>query len=226
MIRYKTKIWLSHFRNFFRSSSLKTKTKETRFVFGLGSGRSGTSSLAQLLNLQDDYTMSHEVRPILAWNCDKKLLYKKLNQLAAKSQTRVTGDVASSYLPFVEEIIGLFPQTKFVCIKRDMHETIKSFMTKSGNRNHWSKHDGSQWKKDYWDRFFPKYNIDDKQEAIKKYWIDYYERSENLSSQYPDNFRVLSIRVLSDDEQQKDLFEFLNIENPISENIHANSKQT
>ncbi len=224
MFRYKSKIWFSHFLQFFRSSDLSLSLQDKQFVFGVGTGRSGTKSLGKLLNLQESIEISHELKPILSWDGDSKYLHKKLNQIASKSEATTCGDVASSYLPYVEAILEIIPNAKFVCLKRDMEETINSFMHKSGKRNHWISHDGRKWKKDYWDRFFPKYEISDKSQAIERYWIEYYTRSEKLMKQFPDNFIIYDISILSKLEKQKALFQFLEVQNPRLQIVHANSK--
>jgi hypothetical protein len=213
MVRYKTKIWWAHFLNYFRSANLDMVIKEKQLVFGLGTGRSGTSSLGELLNLQESYAVSHERKPILAWRASETELNKKLNQIAG-SAAKTNGDVASSYLPFAEKILETFPRSKFICLQRDKQETVKSFMRKTGDRNHWTEHDGKRWKKDYWDRFFPKYQMTDKAKAIEQYWIDYYQESERLAKQYPQRFKIFPISVLSNMEEQKALFDFLEISDP------------
>jgi len=44
---------------------------ESRIILGIGSGRCGTRSLADVLNRQPGCRVTHEERPLLAWDADQ-----------------------------------------------------------------------------------------------------------------------------------------------------------
>ena len=127
-------------------------------IFGLGSGRCGTASLARLLNVQPRTVCFHEVNPAcMAWTgSDSTLLSllndfqeilrggrraisidltspgrdKPLKRLLELDAVDAVGDVASYYLPYVEKILSQVPEARFPCLYRDRQETVDSFVKK------------------------------------------------------------------------------------------------
>jgi len=185
-----------------------------QLMIGLGTGRCGTVSLYRLLNYQKNSNISHESKPILKWEFDAKAIEIKLSAIMNKKGTYV-GDVASYYLPYVGYILKKYPETKFVCLKRPKEEVVKSF-TKHTNRwnwNHWINHYGNKWKKaGEWDDAFPKYNLDSKEEALGRYWEDYYKEIKRLMKKYPRNIKVFQTTNLNNKSKVKELLNFCNIE--------------
>ncbi len=181
-----------------------------QLVIGLGSGRCGTTSLAHLLNKQPHASVTHEEPPLLPWQVDAALLAERLAGLRARPETLV-GDVAFYYLPYVELIAAQLPNTRFVCLRRDREETVRSFVAKSEGVHHWIQHDGTQWQKSPdWDDCFPKYDLVDKTAAIGRYWDEYYARATELATQLP-SFRIFEMTALNDREGVEDLLDFIGV---------------
>jgi len=146
-----------------------------KFIFGLGSGRCGTMSLAHLLNHQQKSFFTHEQRPILPWvkSMDQFKIYT--HEILERREDFV-GDVSFYLLPYIRDLIKIHESVKFIIIKRDKEETVNSYIAKAQNRNHWIEHDGMLWKKDpLWDSPYPKYKIPTLKDAISKYYDEYYE---------------------------------------------------
>lgn len=129
-----------------------------RIVFGLGSGRSATKSLAALLDAQPGTVCFHEANPAsMAWQGAEDTVLSLLRDFEAileggtravtidrtsphrdgpvarmKSLPAVTGigDVAHYYLPYVETILRHAPLARFPCIWRDRDAVVQSFITK------------------------------------------------------------------------------------------------
>ena len=95
---------------------------ETRrqIVLGMGAGQCGTLLLAQILDKQHDARVSHEQPPLLPWNRQPGApgIRERLQRLLATHKTRLVGDVASFYLPYVEEAIAFDPYIRIVCLRR------------------------------------------------------------------------------------------------------------
>jgi hypothetical protein len=126
--------------------------------FGLGAGRSGTASLAGLLNAQPGTVCFHEINPsAMAWQGAEDTVLSLLRDFRAilrgeersvtidrtspnrnapvarmKALRTVTGigDVGHYYLPYVETILEREPQARFPCLWRDQEEVVQSFITK------------------------------------------------------------------------------------------------
>lgn len=127
-------------------------------IFGLGSGRSGTASLAGLLNAQPGTVCFHEANPAaMSWEGAEDTVISQLRdfhailqgdtravtidltspdrcgpvaRLKALGQVTGIGDVAHYHLPYVETILAHAPQARFPCILRDREEMVQSFTAK------------------------------------------------------------------------------------------------
>ncbi|GAB5450526.1 MAG: hypothetical protein Hals2KO_08540 [Halioglobus sp.] len=232
----------------------------------MGSGRSGTASLTSLFNRQQGGLCFHEMNPscavfagnpqsqlntiaefsaILSGGDHARLSIDYSRQMSVDSYTRLQqmqsvnliGDIAFYYLSYVEEILRLFPQCKFVCIQRDREETVQSWLKKSaiqrwpslwlGDRiralltrtpfhtahNYWQSHDGSVWKPDpVWDSAFPKFDAPTRVEAIGQYWDFYYREAERLQSEFAGSFRIFDVQDLSNADGQREILAFIGLD--------------
>jgi len=234
-------------------------------VIGLGSGRTGTASLAHMISSQTDAVCFHELNPtgavfsgnpqpilntinefqrildggdhrLLAIDYSRPASVKTYQALQSMKQVRMLGDIAYYYLNYVDDILAITQDVRFVCIKRDRHETIGSWLVKSAvhrwpslwladrlksiltrtpfhkARNFWQEHDGSEYAPDpVWDSTFPKFEADSMREAIGKYWDYYYEQAERHASQHPEHFRIFPIEAMSSREGQREILRFLDV---------------
>jgi len=128
---------------------MKDKRKK-RIIFGLGSGRCGTSSLAYLLNAQEGALVSHELSPILPWDFDQNGIQFRWDQLNHQAGTYpVVGDVGIYYIPYVSFLISslntLLSEShvfKFIILKREKEAVVESYVRKfkrQGSNNEWCK---------------------------------------------------------------------------------------
>ena len=225
-------------------------------VFGLGSGRSGSQSLARLLDAQAGAFVTHEKNPhVMAWSGAEPAVLENLREferalstgiprlsvtleetnrdvierMARGGPVRLIGDVASYYLPYVSAIHDANPDVRFVCLKRDREETVRSFLAKTfkrrslpflrylgmrrvKDRNHWVAHDGRRWDLDpLWDRCFPKYETNSKRQAIEMYWDEYYGTAARLELEMPGRFRVFPLASLNDAASLDAILEFVGV---------------
>lgn len=127
-------------------------------VFGVGSGRCGTTTLAGLLDSQPDAICFHEVSPAaMAWQHAEHAVnsivrdfeailageqaslaidltlrqgYKAVESLRAVSRPSVIGDIALYYLPYAEFLLQKDLDIRMPCMRRDREETVESFVRK------------------------------------------------------------------------------------------------
>ena len=108
---------------------MKELNKKT-VIFGLGTGRCGTTSLSKLLNSQDNSLVGHELFPILPWNTNKSVFEFKFHQLNHQTHAYdVVGDVGMYYLPYVTSLLYSFQNThnvKFIIMERNIDEVVKA----------------------------------------------------------------------------------------------------
>ena len=244
-------------------------------VIGLGSGRSGTASLAKLLNAQSDALCFHEMNPaavrfsgtprpflnaidefqaiidggdprMLTVDLSRAVSARTYDELCNMKQVRLIGDIAFYYLDYVELIAKHNRNVRFICLRRDRQQTIRSWLAKSTIQrwpskrvadrlsailmrapyaegyNFWMEHDGSRWQEDpVWDKCFPKFEAASKAEAIGKYWDYYYEEAEALGRKLGDTFWIVDTGLLDERSFQCTLLEFCGI--PAGEQVHVDA---
>lgn len=195
-----------------------------RIVVGLGSGRSGTVSLSHLLDSQPGVAVTHECRPVLPWVVSSTGLIEARVDALLQRPEQTVGDVAYYYLPYVETLGSLHTDIRFLCMRRDFEQTVRSMMVKTEGRNHWVEHDGSEWSVDAtWDPTMPSFDPMAKEEAVRRYIRTYYEEAERHQQRDPQRFRIFDLHVLNDPEQAVELLAFAGIENGVVDaSIHEN----
>jgi hypothetical protein len=182
-----------------------------KFVFGLGTGRCGTTSLASTLSLAISNSVSHERRPYLPWQIDDNLLMENLASLATQNQN-IVGDVSFYWLPYVRHILGyMHIDARFICLQRNKDDTINSFLRMSAisGFNNWSMQSDSV--NDVTVNSFPKYDLPIN-DALGEYWDDYYKESIILQEQFEDRFRIFDIDHLNSVSGLQSIFRFAGLD--------------
>lgn len=199
----------------------ETWPAEKKLVFGVGCGRTGSESLGYLLHVQPEGWASHEFslfcaeghraarfRPPLAWDASQEEAADAVMALS-RYNGNIVGDASSSWLPHLGHILQAVPAARAIVITRPRDAVVRSFLEKSGDRNHWMRHDGVAWQRDpIWDPAFPKYDTDDKADAIGRYWDDYYAECDRLAEAYPDRVRAWPLPALSDPAAVREMLGF------------------
>jgi len=137
-------------------------------VIGIGTGRSGTASLANLLNAQRDAVCFHEMNPscvrfhgtprpilntideyqaiidggdpaMLTVDLGRPVAAKAYDRLRGMQRVRLIGDIAFYYLTYVEAILQRNPRVRFVCLQRDRTETVESWLVQASIKRWTSK---------------------------------------------------------------------------------------
>lgn len=130
-------------------------------VIGIGTGRSGSQSLAYFLNIQESALVMHEMNPhAISWEDSKKVVLENINEFKQTLKTgnpqlsithqsankhvlkkikklcsiSLVGDIAFYYLRYTKIILNENADIKFLCIKRDKEATVKSYLKWSSNR--------------------------------------------------------------------------------------------
>lgn len=155
-------------------------TATTPLVFGLGTGRCGTLSLAHLLGV------SHEMQ-LLPWEPEPKLLDALWPRVV-----RAGGDVSLSWLGYVPEILARDPEARFVCLQRERAATVRSWLRQLRGRDQFFM--PMTWKdavtgEAHVRNVFPA--LDGPiPEAVDRYYTLYYERAAEWARRFPHRFRI------------------------------------
>lgn len=123
------------------------------------------------------------------------------------NNARFVGDVGYYWINYIPFIVSAIHDVRFVCLKRDMNETIKSFINVpvstyfveniSENPRAWA---------------FPKYDLP-YELAIEQYYDEYYEMAEKFEKLYPKLFRIFPMDKLNSKEGQKEILDFAGFKN-------------
>ena len=228
----------------FLEDKIKEMAVDKQCIFGLGTGRCGTKSLAQLLNNQDNTICVHEGRffsPFfkdklfkddkvalrLPWDSKNPNLLKRVLMTMLNTNKKYVGDVAFYYLPYVETLLSLLPHVKFIALKREKEKMIESFMKKT-RHNLWSdlyKPSKGDVVKEYrdWAPLMPKYPYADRRKCLDIYWEKYYEEVDRLVNKYPDQMRVYQMEeLLNDANKITELLDWLGYQKKIIDIVHLN----
>lgn len=193
-----------------------------RLVLGAGTGRSGSTSLTQLLAAQPGGYFSHEHAPRLSWDGpDPRFDFHVRRFRHLQRGFHSFGDVSHWWLPRFEALLEAFPDLRMIVLKRDRLETIASFLKVKGGEeqgaiNHWIDHDGRFWRRNIWDECYPKYEAGGSREAIGAYWDDYYRLADQLQRRHPEALRVFPTTHLSSADGQREMLKFAGFDDPVT----------
>jgi hypothetical protein len=200
--------------------SSQERSSPPTIVLGMGTGRCGTHTLAELLNAQQDAVVTHEQPPLLVWSARdaRTAIAARIGRIKRTRAQRLIGDVASFYLPYVDAAIALEPSIRVVVLERPREEVVESFVrwldrVHALPLNHWAAEPAPGWHHDpVWSRIFPKYPIADREEAIRRYWDEYHETATTLAKRFPENVRIFPMHeTLNTDTGVADLLSFVGI---------------
>lgn len=197
-----------------------------QIVLGLGPGQCGLNLLAEILAKQSSSEVTLEERPLLPWPRSESSLTgpdslspirQRLNRWKFKRHGYLIGDVASFYLPYVEEVIEACPSIRIVCLERPIEEICAAFCRQldqmfSVPTDHWSTVPALGWHHDpIWSQIYPKYDSYDRNTGLIRYCTEYYVRARSLQRQFPTHFQIVDTEILTTREGVRQVLSFLNI---------------
>jgi len=201
-----------------------------KYFIGIGTGRCGTMSLAKLVNNCENCNVSQEYPPneLDGPNCKDKILPWAFNKQKAQLKLKdllwlngqLVGDVAFYYLNYIDFFISKLPNLKVINIYRNKDEVCESYMNKTTYSNHWS----GQGNCAVWDKAYPKIDVENKYNAIGKYWEIYKQKTIDLIDKYPGRIVAVDVSYLNKFEMQECIFEFLeiNTRDRLYQSVHEN----
>lgn len=160
-------------------------------VLGIGSGRSGTTSLARLLDGCEDTCVTHEDAPIRSWGGCRENAMEWLRR--PWDAPAVWGDVAYKWLPYVKEALQTHSDLRVVSIRRDADEVARSFVRHVNERSQLT--------------CFPGYVQHERSEsAFLRYAKNYQARVDRLAIRH-ERVSVVHVNALNTRAGQRAIFE-------------------
>ena len=203
-------------------------------VLGLGISRKETKKIHNLLNSYDKFNFNFESDlKRISWKNSENIVVDRIEKLEkslydntkSDKDFTVTGDIGFYFLPYLELIINNFPYLKIISTKKSKKKTFtdvmndietnntlltRLFMFKKKYKNHWMKHDGSSWEKDYiLDKCYPKFDTLNLEDSINKYIDMYISDLRQLKKKYPQNIKIFFSDELDSNYGKKKLLSFI-----------------
>lgn len=171
-----------------------------KLIIGCGMPRSGTGSLAKLLNKCKNVRVTHELQISLPFKFNRIKLREKI-KFIEELKGDIVGDVAHYYLNYIEELIR-YHKAKVLIMKRDKRKVMRSIKSLGWNPYIQKSVPGSE--------AFPFYakNVDT---AAGFHWQEYYEQAEKWKNRFPGKVLIVDIEDLNSKEGVKKIFDFCEI---------------
>ncbi len=192
----------------------------------VGSGRSGSTSLAALLATVDNSCCTHENPPLIDWAPDRDTQVQ-FHMRRFKMLTRhysLVSDASHWWLNALDDFFECFPDGKVIGLFRNLDACARSFMKVKGNGlatlNHWAPYGNDVWRPNAWDATYPTYPLSDrakeqpdraKYEMIVRYIEEYNGRLKGRAEQQPDRILTVPTEELSIRETQKKILDFIDV---------------
>lgn len=191
-------------------------------VFGLGSGRSGTSSLAEMLGRQPDVVATHERFTKLPWVHDRDHYLGAAMRLGNVEWGGLLVDVAWYWLAYVERLAADFPEAKFIVMQRDVDEVAASFDKPKrfpiGGEVTGETYDFKSG--------FPNYaglGLT-RLEALRRYAVEYNEEVERLYGVLgEERMVVLDVEDLNDVRRMDEVMRWAGVDRPVAIAVRENA---
>lgn len=197
------------------------------FVFGTGSARCGTKSLAVLFGQQRTVAVAHE-RHMLPWEVDLGAAHRAVMDLQKRPVRQVLtqgipvrwlryrvmcatiiGDIGPWYLPYADYLIKAH-NAKIVCLKRDKEQTVESFLRQ--RYDHCSLHPAEA---DDPGKplagMLPKFDLPSRRANAEAYWEHFYAQADAAEQSHPESFRIFDIDTLNNEDGQRRILSFVGV---------------
>jgi hypothetical protein len=204
-------------------AGMTPRPEPARLVLGLGSGRTGSTSLTELLATIDGSCSTHENPPLMSWPPERHEIdfhLRRFKRLAP--YFTVIADVAHWWINALDEVFAHWPCAKAIGLCRELESCVTSFLTikgfGQGSYNHWAPYGNGIWAAAQWDPTYPTYPLPEgaardpdraKAGLIRRYVSDYNEQLRALAAQAPDRIMLARTEDLNDPDLQVAIFHFI-----------------
>jgi hypothetical protein len=215
---------------YFDNLELLLKSSDVRstpgqVLLGLGTGRSGSTSLAAILATVEASCSTHENPPLIAWTPNPEEVQFHLRRLRLLSQYfALVADVSHWWLNVLDVAFVQFPGAKAIGLYRNPQGCTESFMKMKGfgrgSYNHWVPYGNSIWATAQWDPSYPTYAVPKnagrdpdgaKYELIARYAREYNERLRSLAEVWRKRFMLIRTEELSNAATQEAIYRFAGV---------------
>lgn len=191
-----------------------------RLVIGLGTGRSGSTTLSHILVSCGDVCATHENPPMLYWAPQPEQIAFHLARFALlRRHLALVADIAHWWINATEELVAAFPDVRFIGTWRERSACVDSFLrikgVGPGSLNHWLLPGCDDVAATNWDLSYPSYPVADpafcqqaegKRQLIARYVDDYNAHMLRLAAADPRRWLLLRTESLNAPETRQRIF--------------------
>jgi hypothetical protein len=201
-----------------------------RIVLGIGSGRSGSTSLAAMLATVNGSCCTHENPPLISWTPEpEEIEFHLLRFRRLASYHPLVADVSHWWLNVMDLFFAEFPEARVIGTFRAVASCAASFMrikgSGRGSYNHWVPYDNGTWAAARWDPAYPTYAVPEhaaldpdgvKLELIARYVREYNDAMHTLARRRPTTVMLLHTEKLDDEAVQTAIFDFVELRGTVA----------
>ena len=165
-----------------------------------------------------------ESRPLLEWPVlplsspseVQARLVQRFERLRGKVQRDVIADVAAFYIPYLEALLAADEQLKVIHAVVPEERVVAAFEQLAQSQplvyHHWTRRPEAPLAHDPdWTRTFPKYDIANRTEAIRRYWHDCEALVQAALKKYPQRVLRVPVESLTDSHHVVDVLKFAGV---------------
>lgn len=206
-----------------------------KVLFVIGTGRNGSTSMANALRCLPNSLITHERPPLLHWRDPQQRLAFHIRFIEiSRRYFAFVGDVSHWWLPHLSELSESLGEIKVIHLQRQPELTVASFIRLKSRQgksyNHWVEPQASWWTRDSWDSCYPKYPLPDKidptdKAAVSHYVISrYVEDYHHLSDLYVAQNNALTVQLteLFSTQGKQKVSDYLDLSNHFRQQLMAN----
>jgi hypothetical protein len=220
---------------YFENLELLLKSRQSRrtpgtILLGIGSGRSGSTSLAAVLATVEGSCCTHENPPLISWVPEAEELQFHVRRFRRLAEYfPLVADVSHWWLNVLDDVFTHFPDAKVVGVFRSLGSCASSFMKIKGfgrgSYNHWVPYGNGIWAAAQWDPTYPTYAVPEnskrdpdgaKLELITRYVSEYNDKMFSIAARMPEKVMLVRTEDLNDTAAQRTIFEFAGVRGSVA----------
>lgn len=190
---------------------------KTQYIFGFGTGRCGTSSLAHLLDIQPNARVSHEQFDIHWFPAitDYTLVREAIRERAR--QYELVGDICYAWIQYLPRLVEDFPTAKFIYIWRDKEEVIDSFWERNKDRidnpleNRPNLNKCTEYLKSFWNLQYPFLGYPPTKECIRNTIERYSALTQSTLFRFAKRTYMFNMKNLNLEKSVHNLLNFVGV---------------
>lgn len=190
--------------------------RNRKIIIGFGTGRCGTKSLAEFLNQQPGFDITHEGVK-LGWypaTTDTEIGIKEF----VNRRDKVIGDIGFYWIHYLDLILRQYRNAKAINIVRPDEEVVNSFWS-------YMKPDETVYSFGNW-RGYPYDSMDRTKDAIRQTITRYRFLEYQVQRLYPASIYQMTMQELNDKSVLDDLLDWIGEDGPhVVQSIHTNTRE-